>query len=477
MDRRRLLAAGGAFGALASSGWVRRAAAAALDQPLDLKSAAREAWLYCLPLVEMATTRSRMLGPEPTGMKARVNGFVHVRDLAGPAMRTVTTPNNDTLYSSAWIDLAAGPVRVTIPPTGERYFSLALMDMFTNNFAVLGTRTTGSGGGTFVIAGPRDPAPPDAIRSPTPWVWALARTLVDGPEDLAAAHAVQDGLAIKARPGRMPDQSVGRSAAWNDYFLWAQTLLAENPPPVTDGAFFRRIAALQLGMTGGFERARFADTEMGEVEAGVNEARQALAMARPAVVGGWSYPQADIGDYGQDYALRAAVALGGLAALPPVEAMYMRPAAPDGRMVFEGGRWRLRLPGPLPVDGFWSLTMYEATDQGQFFLTDNPLNRYAIGDRTPGLARGADGGLEIWIQRTDPGGDKTANWLPAPAQGPFAMILRAYLPKPALVHGRYRLPALEDLDAAPTLPGPPAAPPAAPALAKTAKPHRKPRKR
>src|SRR5258708_39842096 len=110
MDRRRLLAAGGAFTAFSGL---------AFSKPIfsgvaDLRTAARDAWLYCLPLVEMATTRSRMLGPEPTGMKAMVNGFVQARQLAGPPMRTVTTPNNDTLYSSAWLDLAAGPARATI---------------------------------------------------------------------------------------------------------------------------------------------------------------------------------------------------------------------------------------------------------------------------------------------------------------------------------------------------------------------------
>ena len=451
MDRRRLLAAGGALMAVPGA-FASRALAGPLDElttPWDLKTAAREAWLYCLPLVEMATTRSRMLGPDPTGMKAQVNGFVAMRDLAGPATRTITTPNNDTLYSSAWIDLAAGPVRLTLPYTGARYFSLALMDMFTNNFAVLGTRTTGGQGGSFVIAGPRDLAPPGAIRSPTPWVWALARTLIDGEGDLQAAHAVQDGLAIKARPGRMPDQSVGRSAAWNDYFLWAQTLLAENPPPATDTAFFRRIAPLQLGMTAGFERARFADTEIGQIEQGVAEARQVLLeqRGRQQVADGWSYPPADLGDFGQDYEFRAGVALTGLGALPPAEAMYLRAIAPGGGPVFRDGRFRLRLPANVPVNGFWSLTMYEVADQGQLFLTDNPIRRYSLGDRTPGLTRNADGGVDIWIQRTDPGEARRSNWLPAPAQGPFALTFRAYLPQPAFLRGAWRLPALEDLDA------------------------------
>lgn len=447
MDRRQLLAAGGAWAAMAGRAF-------AADS--DLRAAARDAWLYCLPLIEMAGTRARATAAGPPGDPNGSNRFIHSRNLAGPAARGVTTPNNDTLYSSAWLDLVAGPVTITLPATGKRYFSLALMDMFTNNFAVLGTRTMGGRGGDVVIAPPTGPAPPGAIRSPTPWVWALARTLVDGPGDLAAAHAVQDGIVLRARAGRMPDPVPGRAAAWNDYFLQAQTLLAENPPPRADDDFFRRIAPLQLGPTHGFETARFADPEVAEVEAGVGDARAALLAQRgkQAAQNGWVYPQANLGDFGQDYAYRAAVAIGGLAALPIAEAMYMRPMAPGGGFVFNGGHYKLSLPAALPVDGFWSLTMYEATPQGQFFLTDNPLGRYAIGDRTPGLVRDATGGLDIWIGREDPGAGRTSNWLPAPAQGPFALTLRAYLPKPEFLDSRYRLPALQELGVAPPPPPP-----------------------
>lgn len=135
----------------------------------------------------------------------------------------------------------------------------------------------------------------------------------------------------------------------------------------------------------------------------------------------------------------------GLAALPPAEAMYMQPALPgSGRMIDGPGPWKLHFPaGRLPpVDAFWSLTMYEATPDGQFFLVDNPVGRYAIGDRTPGLKTAADGSLTLWIARADPGGERSANWLPAPASGPFSLSLRAYLPKEELRDGRYRLPPL-----------------------------------
>jgi hypothetical protein len=162
-------------------------------------------------------------------------------------------------------------------------------------------------------------------------------------------------------------------------------------------------------------------------------------------IDGWSYPEARLGDFGQDYLYRGAVALSGLAALPPAEAMYMRAAAPDGRALFDGGRsWRLRFPAGQspPVNSFWSLSLYEATEDGQFFFADNPLGRYAIGDRTPGLAVGPDGALDIWIGDENPGSDREANWLPAPP-GPFALFMRAYLPKPELLQGYYRMPPVE----------------------------------
>ena len=153
----------------------------------DLKTAATEAWLYGLPLVEIATTRSR-----GQALGQSMNAFAHVRNLANHKHRAVTTPNNDTLYSSAHLDLSAGPVTITLPAAGERYLSLQLMDAYTNSFAVLGTRTTGPNGGTFTLVGPTEAAEgPRVVRAPTNHVWALARILVDGPHDLEAARGVQ----------------------------------------------------------------------------------------------------------------------------------------------------------------------------------------------------------------------------------------------------------------------------------------------
>lgn len=407
----------------------------------DLKGAAREAWLYALPLIEVATTRAR-----GQALGHAMGVFAHVRSLANPRHRAVTTPNNDTLYSTAQIDLSAGAVTITLPAAGDRYLSLALMDAYTNNFAILGTRTIGPDGGRFRLIGPGEPGGGENIvRAPTEHVWALARILVDGPHDLEAAREVQAGLSMQGPPCEPSGPYAARSAPWAEYFASAAQLMAANPPPATDLALIRRIAP--LGLTTGFDPARFSEAETAEIEAGVAEARQA---ARKGGLGGanfthgWSYPSARLGDFDQDYVYRAAVALSGLAALPPAEAMYMRAEGDLPGNLFDGAKaWRLHFAADarLPVNSFWSLSLYEATDDGQFFFTDNPLGRYAIGDRTAGLAHNPDGSLDIWMGHADPGAARRSNWLPAPA-GPFALFMRAYLPKPALLDGEFRLPEI-----------------------------------
>ena len=423
--------------------------AKAFAQPVDLRTAARDAWLYGLPLIEMAHTRGKMASIKPgqdTVNAARINAFVHSRVFATPASRVVTAPNVDTLYSSTFLDLSGGPITLTLPPTGSRYFSVAFMDMYTNNFAILGTRTIGGDGGTFTLIGPDAEPVPGAIRAPTVWVWALMRLLATDAADFDAAHAIQDAVVLKAPPGRTPNVYAERTAPWTEYFASVQALLIENPPPATDQALFRRIAALGLAPSSGFDATRFSKAQGDDIAAGVADAKALLlSRGKPRGIQGWSYPPTDLGDFGQDYMTRAAVALGGLAALTNPEAIYMHALTPDGAGLFGDGSYRLHFPaGRLPpVGAFWSLTMYEATPDGQFFLTPNPINRYAIGDRTKGLHYNEDGSLDIWIARADPGDVRSANWLPAPAQGPYSMSLRAYLPKPAFFNGEYRLPPIE----------------------------------
>lgn len=408
----------------------------------ELAAAAREAWLYGLMPIENAQARSRVLGRTPA------NTLFHARKPMTVKTQIVTATNTDTLYSRAWLDLSKGPVRLGIPETGSRYASYAMMDMYGTNFAILGTRTTGGRAQTVTIIGP-DAATPDplAIRSPTRWMWLQIRMLIENEADAPAVNALQDAIRLDAPAAEAPRPRAGRDADWDQYFSDLQALLIENPPPATDLGFFDRIAPLGLGPTGGFDPARFSDAQVSEIKAGITAGRAHILGARSGLAAnGWLYPKTDLGDFKQDYLYRAEIAVEGLAALPVVEASYLRPFTEEGHIYLPPGKsWLLRLgPDELPpVDGFWSLTAYRRTPDGQFMLIDNEIDRYAIRDRTPGLVYGPDGSLEIVISPRRP--SNPANWLPAPADAPLGMLFRAYLPREELIDGRYRLPALRAL--------------------------------
>lgn len=309
---------------------------AAWAAPSPLRAAARELALYGLPLIEMAGTRGRAFR---NGLIA--NRFRHVRKLTDARSQTVTQPNNDTLYSTAWLDLSAGPVRLALPRAGERYVSLALMDMFTNNFAVLRAGSVQE----VIVIGPHAPSQPGAIRAPTDWVWALGRTLVAGPADLSAAHLVQDGLVAQGASDRRVIDAPLRSAPWSEYFAGVQALLADTPPPRSDGPLAGARAA-GLIAPGAFDPRRFSPDQGAQIAAGLADALEIAGRGDESGErrGGWLYPKPNLGRFGDDYRYRAQIALSGLAALPIDEALYLRALSPDGRGEIDSRRpWKLTL--------------------------------------------------------------------------------------------------------------------------------------
>jgi hypothetical protein len=170
-----------------------------------------------------------------------------------------------------------------------------------------------------------------------------------------------------------------------------------------------------------------------------------IAGGSKATGDGWSASPPGIGTADATDTIRAAVALGGLGALPKEEAVYWSATLDrDGAELDGGQRYRLTIPAEVPAGAFWSLSMYERLPDGRLFYVDNPIQRFAIGDRTPDLTRNPDGSLTLTIQAADPG-DKALNWLPAPKAGPFTLTFRAYRPEAPILSGTWRLPAVERL--------------------------------
>ncbi|HEU0024002.1 MAG TPA: DUF1254 domain-containing protein [Thermoleophilaceae bacterium] len=396
------------------------------------------------------------------------NQIVSIATLVEPEVRTVIAPNVDTTYTVGQIDLSDGPLVVDVPDTGGRYYVLQFMDAYSNTFAYVGRRTTGTSAGSHVLVPPGYsgalPAGARRINSPTNLIWLIGRTLVRSTADLPAVEELMRAYRLTplaswsagertdpiVLPGFPPMQNELVLPKGLTYFDELGEALAANPPPRRDACAQR--AFRRVGVGPGLAPST-------QASGAVRTALAAAAKAAPRLVtravehvnaysrdrnNGWLVPLDYIGDYGRNYLGRAVIAKFALGANTAPETVY--PAAVTdgrGRALRGRHRYRVRFPrGKLPPAGaFWSLTLY--TDDG--YLYPNAARRYAIGDRTPGLRRGRDGSLTISIQHARPGGAAAANWLPAP-RGLFRMIMRVYEPRRSILSGRWKPPAIVRLD-------------------------------
>ncbi len=412
-----------------------------------------QAYIYGYPVVEMYRTRYIHVDSPKNKERTPLNTFRHARRLLDASFTAVVSPNNDTLYSSAWLDLSTGPVLLSVPDTRGRYYCFQLLDFCTNSFAHIGKRTTGTKAARFAIVGPnwkgKLPAGARRIDAPTNAVWLLGRTLVDGKDDLPAIHALQDRYQLKSLGAAALKFALPYDATDPlRFFEFLNAGLRENPPPAREAALMSLFARIGVGSekvfrVDGLDRATAAG-----LRRAIETGRQIIAAGldgKGTVVNGWHYPPAEIGNFGDNYLLRATVAMKLLAALPPEEAVYPTAHVDDkGRPLNGKYRYVLRLEkGQLPpVEAFWSLTMYRLPER---LFAANGKDRYALGDRTKGLQYRADGSLEILIQHDSPGMDCEANWLPAPA-GDFCLTLRAFLPREEMRAGRWRMPPVKRVE-------------------------------
>lgn len=430
-------------------GFAQVAPANAIEARVD------EAFLAAFPLYEMARARYNAainpLNPQPLV----ANGApVNRRDLIDHTARDVTTPNNDTLYSASWLDVRATPVRLQLPRVQDgRYWSVALLDVWTDNFAIPGRGTLGEGPLDVVVAGPQwrgdTPAGIRVVRASSNDVQLIARFLVDGPADLPAVHRLQDGLRITpVDPGARSEPqwvAVTRSTDAANFLAVVNEMLWRNPPTGARGARFE--SWRDLGFGGGADAlARVSPDVRKAWETRLPVLHEALKVGLSygaRKIGPWSLPSPAVGNFGDDDALRSAVAFGGLSALPSSEAIYLSlDTTPEGKPLDGKRAWLLDVP-PLDVKGFWSVSMYTKDADGRLFFADNPIGRYSIGDRTPGIVRQSDGHVRVLMQHEPPA--DTRNWLPTP-EGAYGIVLRAYVPSAALREGRAPVPKLIPAD-------------------------------
>lgn len=435
--------------------------AASMVSDEEVYEIAREAFLYLHPLVLMDLTRRVQTTAAPKGNPGGavpVNTFKHLQAFPNGDFREIVRPNFDTLYSTAWLDLSQGPVMLTVPPGIDRYFLLPMMDMWTNVFAVPGTRTLGAQGGEFAVVPPgwkgRLPAGVERIDAPTSVVWLIGRTQTNGVADYAHVRAIQQGYRLRPLRPSGPamlsiDTALDRTTPparqmvamrGIEFFRYALALLSRYPARIDDQPVTARMA--RIGLRAGSDLSDLSPAKSDALDRAARDGFAALAdnMQKLPTLNTWRFGSAHQGSYGGDYRYRAYIAQYGLGAVRPEDAIY--PSAftdSDGKPLDGANRYAIhfdkeQLP---PARAFWSITGYDR----EGFTTPNVLKRYAIGDRDA-LKFNADGSLDLWIQAPDPGGDKTANWLPVPAQGRFNLTMRLYSPKTDAIEARWAPPAV-----------------------------------
>jgi hypothetical protein len=434
--------------------------------PAELRLLADRAYIYAYPLVLMEFTRR--VAEQRAGARAP-NTFTHNPEFPNAKFRAVIRPNADTLYSSAWLDVSKEPILLRVPDTKDRYYLMQLMDAWTETIAVPGKRTTGTGEGWFAIVGPgwkgtlpASVARDHVINATTNMLWLLGRTQTNNAADYEFVHGIQRGyqlmpLSLYPDGPRASARSVSRPAAVAivpppqqvamleaaEFFRIFADLLKSNPPHAGDEEMLRDLA--RIGILPGqafrpesLSTENLAALEQGAVNAKVRLSKLNGSLGQPGPTG-WTGGKGKVGRYGNDYAIRAAVAKIGLGANPPEDATYLHcDLDASGQHLSGSKRYvihfdKAELP---PVRAFWSFTVY--SDDGYF--TENPLNRYAIGDRDA-LKYNSNGSLDLYLQNASPGAARESNWLPVPA-GAFNLSLRLYWPKEEILSGKWIPPAV-----------------------------------
>ncbi len=437
----------------------------------DLNAAATQAYIFGYPLVTMELTRRSFTNvAAPDGKSAPMGHFVNVPKYPAASDRRVTAPNADTLYSTAWVDVGKEPYVLHVPNEHGRYYLMPMLDGWTTVFADPGKRTTGTDAADFAITGPgwKGTLPSGikaAYASPTSIVWVLGRTYSSGtPNDYAAVHKIQaqyklTPLSFYGKPYNPPPGTV--DPAWKSdkpvreqvdamdgvsYFKLLASLMKTNPPVAADAPMVATMAKINVVPGQDFDPAKLTPEQTAAIEAAPKTAQQEIMglLKQQQLVNGWVITKT--GEYGTNYTFRALITAIGLGANLPQDAIYpVGERDANGQPFDAANRYVMHFDkGQLPpVNGFWSLTMYD----DRYFFVPNPLNRYTLSQRNA-LKQNADGSVDLYLQRSSPGRDREANWLPTPQSGKFIPMLRLYWPKekpPSILDGTWKPPPVRQV--------------------------------
>jgi hypothetical protein len=436
--------------------------------PDEARVIAKEAYIYGYPMVDgYRINYAFWLLPGNPQYKGPLNRLVSMARLFTPEDTAVQTPNSDTPYSFFCADLRAEPIVLTVPEIEkERYYSIQLVDLYTHNFAYIGSRATGNDAGSYLLTGPgwngvKPAGIKDVISCETDLVLAIYRTQLFNPGDIDAVKKIQAGYGMQplskflGQPTPPPPPALdyirpyapGEQKTSLELFSVLNFILKLCPTVPSETELMERFATIGVGAGKIFDASKFTPEVMQAVEQGVVDAWREFDDFKRTEIDTGKVTSGDA--FGtreflkNNYLYRMAAAIVGIYGNSKAEAMYpiYTVDAAGGPLNASTHGYTLRFaPGKLPpVHAFWSVTMYDVPAQ---LLVANPLNRYLLNSgMLPSLKLDADGGLTLLIQSDSPGTDKEANWLPSP-KGNFFMAMRLYWPKDEALEGKWTAPPL-----------------------------------
>ena len=425
--------------------------------PEEAQAIAKDAFIYAYPMLFNYKTLYQQTQDKTS--KAYAGGFGKFRHYSqpyGPENKEIVTPNNDTPYSWAWLDLRREPWVLSVPEVpSDRYYVFQWVDLFTYNFAYVGPRTTGNKAGHYLLAGPgwNGQTPPGidkVFKSETDLVVTLGRTALNGPSDVKHVIAIQNQykltpLSSFEHTAAPPEPQAVIYPQWDedkatsiDFIGYLNFLLQfTQPPNPSEAELMQRFAKIGIAPGKPFDASKLDPAMRDALTRGVSDAKQALGAAEKSTTSSFGL-FGSREDLKNDYMTRAVAAAMGIYGNTKEEAVYVGYRVDADKKPLVGAQpyvlhfEKKDLP---PAKFFWSMTLYDLPAR---HLVANPIDRYSIGDRTKGLKYGADGSLDLYVQNESPGKDKESNWLPAPV-GPYTLIMRIYGPETAVFDGKWQL--------------------------------------
>ena len=467
LKRRSLLMLGALATALPALKVTRASAADIGLSTEEARAIAKEAYIYGFPLVDSYRVQySYFVDRGNPEFKSAWNTLNNTARVYTPEDKAIQTPNSDTPYSFLGADLRAEPLVLTVPAVEkERYYSLQFIDMYTFNFAYVGSRATGNEAGSFLLAGPdwKGETPPGikaVIRSETEFAFVLYRTQMFNPADIENVKKIQAGYQVQPLSSFLGQKAPAPAPAVDfvkplnaeeektspEFFKILNFVLGFCPTNPSETELMERFARINVGAGKSFDFDTFPPDMQQAIESGMADAWAAFKAYKETELDTGKRTSGD--SFGTreylngHYLDRMSGAVLGIYGNSKDEAVYPAYFTDEGKKPLSGeNKYTLRFePGMLPpVNAFWSLTLYELPSS---LLYANPLNRYLINSSMlADLKKEADGGVTLYIQHDSPGTEKEANWLPAPS-GPFFTAMRLYWPKPDALDGKWKAPPM-----------------------------------